>query len=289
MGSNNKLNENHLDSVNKYNNSLKITQELKEFLNSNILYKDSNDAIITKEDISEMICIINKKNETRTNTIRISSNIVDELLFLIEKCAQTEISLGELEIDICSQPFEIEKFVKNHKNLLYNLKLKINSLDDLKNDNLEFLKSRYGIIYNYANEDYHYEDLLKIVNKMKELLPENYSNTLENAKKILNEIDQQFELYEGIEYKLGEERINISNLKFVDDSGYYSKLINIFKDKKANKLGMKRLCRECLKIAGFNVINNLESISNTIRKHDIIIENKKYEIVISREKISLEE
>ena len=289
MGSNNKLIENHLDSINKCNECIEITKELKEFLNSKILYNDSIDSTIKKQDISEMIYMINKKNETRTNTIRIPSSIADEFLSLIEKYTQNENSLGELEINISNQSFEIEKFVKNHKNLSYNLKLKIDSLEDIKNDNSEFLRSRYGIIYNYANEDYHYEDLLNIVNKMQELLPENDENTLESARKILNSIYQQFELYEGKEYKIRKEKINISNLKFVDDSGYYSKLVNIFKDRKANKLGMKRLCRETLRIAGFNVINNIESFSNTINKHDVIIESKKYQIIIDSDKILLEE
>lgn len=282
-------NGNHLNSIQSKTENIKISEELKRFLNSNILYKDSVDEAVNEKDITEIIDIINKKNEVRTNSIRIQSNIVDEFLDIIEKFTPKEFVLGELEVDICNKSFEIEKFVKSHKNILYNLKLKINSIDDIKNDNPEFLNSRYGIVYNYANEDYHYEDLLNIVNKIHELLPENYENTLESAKKILNYIFQQFELFESPEYKIGEEKIHISNLKFVDDNGYYSKLMNIFKERKSNKQGLQRLCREVLKVAGYNIINNIESVSNTIKKHDVIIENRRYQIIIDSNKIRLEE
>lgn len=289
---NNELESNHSIFVNNTSNKKKsgiinISEELKEFLNTTILYRDVLEEI-DRNDIKEIFDVINKKNETRTNIIRIKSTIVDEFFKIInENIEGKEFILGEIEIDICNQNFNIQDFVKKYNKILYNLKLKINSIEDLEKEDPEFLSSRYGIIYVFCEEEYHYEELQKIVNRLKEFIPNEFDKNFEGATQILNNIHNKFELYQMTEYAISENRIHISNLKFIADNGYYSKLENIFKENKGTVNGMRKLCREVLRTAGFDILNVIESISNTIKKYDINIDNKKYQIIVEKDRIWL--
>ena len=76
-----------------------VSKELKEFLNSQLLYIPDVSREIRKYDIEEIIDLINGKNEIRTNEIKIKSEIVDEFLAIIGNTVEDGFSLGELEIE----------------------------------------------------------------------------------------------------------------------------------------------------------------------------------------------
>lgn len=176
------------------------------------------------------------------------------------------------------------------------MNLKISSLKDLNSDEFDFLNSRYGITYKYSDEDYHLDDLIKTINKFKEFIPSNIQINLEGAQSILNYIFSQFELYVPKEYvekrktvklKSGEE-IGLPNFKVVENTNYYTEVENIFKEKTATEKGFRKICREVLKLAGFYIIDNIESFTNTIKKYDLIIDDIKYQIVVNRNGIILQ-
>lgn len=273
-----------------------VSNELKEFLNFQLLYIPEKLREIRKYDIEEIIDSINKKNEIRTNEIKIKSEIVDEFMTIIENIVEEGFSLGELEIEIVSKEFKIKEFVNKHKKLSYILRVKINSLKDLNENELDFLSSRYGIMYNYFGNEYHLDEILEMYKNVKGIVPREVKYNLDGAQKILEDIFKRFELYIPKQYEIGQKTLKLANgktietpnLKVVEDSMYYSKIENIFNVEKANKNGFRRICKETLKIAGFDVQDTLESFSDTIKKNDVIIDDIKYSIIVEEEGIHLE-
>lgn len=306
--------DNEEEKKRKKSEIIKVSDELRKFLNSNLLYSPVLSREIRKYDIQDIITLINNKNESRTNEIKISAEIVDEFISIIEKeieeqelCKakdkslevykkeQEKFSLGELEIDISNKNFKVKEFVDKHKKISYILKLKISSIKDIDEGELEFLSSRYGIIYNYSGEEYHLDEIIKINNKLKEFIPENIKYNLENAQSILNNIFENFELYTPKAYVMKEksvklvngENLNLPNFKVLENATYYSQFENIFNNQKASEKGYRKICRETLKIAGFNVIDNIESFTDTIKKYDLIISDQKYRIDVDADGIRL--
>ena len=55
------------------------------------------------------------------------------------------------------------------KNTTSMIKFKILSLEDLRTEEFDFLHSRYGIIYIYANEEYYLDELLETIQKLEKL------------------------------------------------------------------------------------------------------------------------
>lgn len=273
-----------------------VSNELKEFLNFQLLYIPEKLREIRKYDIEEIIDSINKKNEIRTNEIKIKSEIVDEFMTIIENIVEEGFSLGELEIEIVSKEFKIKEFVNKHKKLSYILRVKINSLRDFNEDELDFLSSRYGIMYNYFGNEYHLDEILEMYKNVKGIVPREVKYNLDGAQKILEDIFKRFELYIPKQYEIGQKTLKLANgktietpnLKVVEDSMYYSKIENIFNVEKANKNGFRRICKESLKIAGFDVQDTLESFSDTIKKNDVIIDDIKYSIIVEEDGIHLE-
>lgn len=275
---------------------INVSNELKEFLNLQLLYIPEASREIRKYDIEEIIDLINRKNEIRTNEIKIKSEIVDEFLTIIENIVEDGFSLGELEIEISNKDFKIKEFVNKHKKISYILRIKIKSLKDLKEDELDFLNSRYGIMYKYFGDEYHLDEIIGMYNNIKEIVPKQVEYTLEGAQKVLDDVFKRFELYIPRQYEIGKNSIKLSNgetietpnFKVVEDSSYYSKIENIFNVEKANKKGYKRISKETLKIAGFDVQDTIESFTDTIKKNDVIIDNIKYRIVVEEDGIHLE-
>lgn len=275
-----------------------VSEKLKKFLNAHILYEENILREIRKCDIQEIIELIRKRNQTRTNILRIEADVADEFISIIEQEANEEkFVLGELEIDISNKQFKIKEFVDKHNKITYILKLKICSIDDLKNEDFNFLSSRYGIMYIYAEEEYHLDELLKIIDKLKEFIPENNKTDLKSAQNILDTICNRFELYKPKEYVMKQksvklingENLNLPNFKVLENTSYYSSIRNVFIEEKASEKGFRRICIETLKLANFNVINNIESFTNTIKKPDLIIDDIKYQIVVNADSIELVE
>ena len=83
------------------------------------------------------------------------------------------------------------------------------------------------------------------------------------------------------------ETLKLPNFKVVENTSNYSSIRNIFSSGKANEIGLKRICKETLKLAKFNVIETIESFTNTIKRYDLVIDNIKYRIEIKSNKIEL--
>ena len=161
-------------------NIIEVSDELKKYLNSRLLYAEKNSREIREYDIKEIIDLISEKNKTRTNEIKIDAQIADEFVSILEDeiekksefLEQEKFALGELEVDISNKEFKIEEFVNKHKNISYILKLKISSLKDLAQSEMEFLNTRYGIVYDYSGEEYHLDELIEVNKKKSKIIPE---------------------------------------------------------------------------------------------------------------------
>ena len=151
-------------------------------------------------------------------------------------------------------------------------------------------------MYNYFGDEYYLDEIIEMYNNMRELVPKHVEYNLEGAQKILDDVFKRFELYTPKQYEIGQNSIKLSNggtietpnFKVVEDSSYYSKIDNIFNVEKANKKGYKRISKEALTFAGFDVQDTIESFTDTIKKNDVIIDNIKYRIVVEEDGIHLE-
>lgn len=274
---------------------INVSEKLKKYINKYILYEKNINREIRKCDIKEIINLIKKRNEVRVNTLRINADIADELFVILENNLEENMSLGEVEIDISNKGFKIKKFIESHNKISCILKFKILSLEDLRTEEFDFLHSRYGIIYIYANEEYYLDELLETIQKLEKFIPKENKNDLETAKKILKIISNTFELYEPKSYEMKKksvflvngETLKLPNFKVVENTSNYSSIRNIFSSRKANEIGLKRICKETLKLAKFNVIETIESFTNTIKRYDLVIDNIKYRIEIKSNKIEL--
>lgn len=162
---------------------INVSEKLKKYINKYILYEKNINREIRKCDIKEIINLIKKRNEVRVNTLRINADIADELFVILENNLEENMSLGEVEIDISNKGFKIKKFIESHNKISCILKFKILSLEDLRTEEFDFLHSRYGIIYIYANEEYYLDELLETIQKLEKFIPKENKNDLETAKK----------------------------------------------------------------------------------------------------------
>ena len=182
----------------------------------------------------------------------------------------------------------------------YILQFKIKSINDLKEEELDFLNSRYGIIYTYADNEYHIDDLLKVVSNMKELIKTNEKyiksseKNLERAIAIANIIFKNFDLYIPREYPNpykdlvleNGEKADIPTIRFLEDTSKYAELTNIFKVKTADYTGMKKLYKECLRYDGYKMVERVATIRNSIDT-EFVIDDKKYGIDVTNTGINL--
>lgn len=282
---------------------LNVSDNLKKYLNLQILFKEKGNFEITDKDVDKVLEKFKRINKERTNQILIPADISMEFIDLIkEKAQKRKIDLGIIEIDIMDKDFSIKGFVENAKNLSYSLRLKIKSIKDIKNEERDFLESRYGIIYVYSGNYYHIDELYSITTKIKSLLSENeetISVREKNQKRAQNIADVVFKnikLYVPSEYRLEEKEIllrngeilPLPNFRVLEDTSHFANLINIFVEKTADFKGMRRLCKECLRIDGYEMIERVSEIGNMVGT-EFVIDNKEYGIDVTTKGIKIVE
>ncbi len=290
------INEEQDSIVEKRKEITTISKKLRTYLFTQVLLKDKITDPIYEEDIDKMLEKIEDINKVRTNKFVISGEIATEFIDLIkEKAKAKKIELGLIIVDIGKLDFSIKKFVENAKGLSFMLKFRIISINDLKEDELGFLKNRYGILYEYADNDYHIDELFELVSNMKMLIQKNEDKikvkekNLARAKAIANIVFQEFNLYvpkeirvakQEIEIKDGE-KIVIPNIRIWENTLEYANLGNIFSSKTADYVGMRKLCKECLRNDGYQMIERSFTINNDVVK-ELNIDNQKYGIEVTR-------
>ena len=274
-----------------------VTQKLRDYLNMQLLFKEKRADPIYEEDIDKMLERFITINEVRPNKIAISCEIATEFIELIrDKVKEKKVDLGILIVDIGGKDFSIRDFVNKAKDISYILKFKIHSIKDLKKEELEFLNSRYGIIYQYADNDYHIDELFNVTAKMKELIQNNEENinvkekNLERASAIANLVFKSFKLYVPGEYVHPQkevilrngERLPLPNFRVLEDTSDLADLSNIFLKNTADYKGMRKLCKECLRNDGYQMIERVASIGNTVGI-EMMIDNQEYGIKVTTE------
>lgn len=274
-----------------------VSDNLRAYLNMQLLCKDKMVDPIYEEDIDNMLERFKTINEVRTNKIAISGDIATEFIELIkDKVKEKKVDLGILIIDIGGKNFSIRDFVNKAKDLSYTLKFKIHSIQDLKNEEIEFLNSRYGIIYIYADDEYHIDDLFSVVNKIKAFITKNEDDinitekNLERASKIANLVFKNFKLYVPAEYVLPQkevifrngERLPLPNFRVLENTSDLAEISNIFEKNTADYTGMRKLCKECLRNDGYQMVERVSSNGNTVVT-EMMINNEEYGIKVTTE------
>ncbi len=281
----------------KTTHPVEVSEELKKFLNIHLLYQQSVTETIREADIEEILDNIKNKNEIRTNEIEIPSNIVYEFMNIIKNgLKERNLELGILKIDISNRDFSIRNFVETYEDIAYTLKLKIASIKDIKSEEIGFLDSKYGIIYEFAEEEYHIDELFDIIKKLKSFIPfeENENkHDLQRARVIANKIFEQIELYVPMEYVIESQTVTLKNgekivtpkFRFLENTKQYASLKNIIINKKADYIGMKTFCRECLRIDGFHMIEHIISFREDNLSTEFVIDDIKYAITVKKDGI----
>lgn len=285
----------------KVTQSIEVSDELRTYLNTKLLLKEKLTDPIYEEDIDGLIKKFQKINKERTNEIAISANIVDEFINLIKnKLKEKKVDLGILEIDIRNTKFAIKEFVERTKDLSYSLRFKINSLSDINMEERDFLESRYGITYIYTNNKYHIDELYSIMTKMKTLLADNEASitirekNAQRAQQIANIVFKNIKLYVPGEYRLEEKEIMLRNgeilplpnFRVLEDTSRFAKLTNVFNQKIADYNGMRKLCKECLRLDGYDVLERNSVIGDFINS-EVVIDEIDYGIEITKDGIKI--
>ena len=282
---------------------ISMSQDLRTFLTMQILLKEKHTDEIYEEDIDEYLERIKSINEEVTNFIIIPGQVALEFMNVIkEKVKRKQVDLGSLEIDIGGIDFSVKEFIENTKELSYSLKLKIHSIQDLKQEELKFLESRYGIIYEYAANTYHIDELMEVISKMKNFIKKNEKEikvsekNLERASGIANVIFKNFELIvpeervfpsKEVVFRNGQ-KMQLPKFTILEDTRTFANLQNIFSNGVADLVGMKKLCKECLRNDGYQVIETLDSIRNRLVE-EVVINNKEYGIKVTEEGMTIVE
>lgn len=280
---------------------LEVSEELKKYLNLKMLFKEKGNIDITDKDVDKVIERIQKINQGRTNKMLISANFATEFIDLLkEKVKKQNVDLGIIEIDIADKNFSIKNFVENAKDISYSLCLRIKSIDDLKEDEKSFLESRYGITYIYAGNQYHIDELYSVIRKMKSLILENEikgeEKDVKRAQSIADTIFKQFKLYVPSEYRPEEkeiilrngERLPLPNFRVLEDTSHFADLTNIFEKKIADFTGMRKLCKECLRVDGYEMVERVSVVGNMVGT-EFIVNNQEFGIDVTKEGIKIVE
>lgn len=282
---------------------IEVSMPLRRYLNEQLLCKEQEMDEIYEQDIENMLNRFERINQVRTNHIFISAETAVEFLNLIkEEVKKRKLDLGLIEIDIAYKDFSIKNFVEQAKDVSYTLKVDISSLADIKQEEIKFLESRYGIIYNYADDEYHIDELFDTIKKLKELVHKNEKKigttekNVERANRIADTIFKEFNLCIPSEYRLDKKEITlrngqslkIPNFRVLEDTRRYAIIMNIFSKGVADFVGMRKVCKECLRNDGFEMIERIATISNTVAP-ELIIEGIEYGIEVTADGINIVE
>lgn len=282
---------------------VEVSIPLRKYLNMQLLCKEKELDEIYEQDIENMLKRFEEINKVRTNHIFLSAEIALEFLNLIkEEVKKRKLDLGLIEIDISYKDFSIKNFVEQTKEISYLLKIDIASVQDLKEEEIEFLESRYGIIYNYANDEYHIDELFNTIKNLKKLVQKSEKQiavpekNLERAKGIANVVFNKFNLCIPSEYRLDKKEVTfrngqtlkIPNFRVLEDTSRYAIIMNIFSKGVADFVGMRKVCKECLRNDGFEIIERISTISNTVAP-EVAIDGKQYGIEVTKEGINIVE
>lgn len=282
-------------------NLVKVSQRLRKFLTMKMMMKEKATDDIFEQDIADMLESFKKKNEVRTNVIKLPAEIAIEFINIIkEKVVAENQDLGVIEIDISKKDFSVEEFVANAKGIRYKLRLKILSIEDLRKEELKFLNDRYGITYLYTDNEYHIDELLDTVNNMKTLIKQNErkivskKKDLSRACAIADIVFNNFKLVVPAMYEHPQkevvfsngEKMKLPNIRIIQNTSEYENIKNIFEYYKADLSGMRKVYRECLRNDGFEMIERIESKIGTVGT-EFKLENSEYGILVEEEGIRI--
>lgn len=277
------------------------SDELREFFTMNLLFKKTIHEPIYEKEIDEMLEKIIARNEFTTSEITIPGDVALEFIKIIkDKVKQKEMNLGILTIDIKNKKFSVKKFMEKTEDVLYTLKLRIASINDLKKREFKFLKSHPEIIYEYAGDNYNLEQLFEMVEKIKNFIKENEENfsfsqkNYLRANSIAETVFKNIELYIPKEYGKTEIEITYDDgkkerktiFKNMEDTSYYANLSNIFVENKADYLGMRKFCKECLRNDGYEMVERVSTLGNMVGT-ELIIDGIAYGIKITPEEMRI--
>lgn len=269
-----------------------VSRELQEFLNMQLIYNESTMSTIYNKDIDNVLKRITSRKEFM---IEVPCEVINEFMDLIEnKLIEGDMKLGLVVIDMSECDFSIKEFLKKRKDYPYNeIKFRIESIDDLKKEDLRFLKRNKEIVYIYSGSEYTYKTLKQAVKSIKKLLKKNESKiktkekNVERAREIVDMVYKSFYLYVPYEYRPAKEIVfgngqvmTMPNFRVVENTSRFLNINLVFTTNTADSLGMKRFCKEILRIDGYQMVQGLSSI-DTFLLPEVVIDGENYGIQVS--------
>lgn len=258
---------------------------LKYINNTGILGQVDENRKITKKDIERL----NIRNKEEDIDLKIPSEYGEEFLKINE---ETNVDLRKLSIDIGKGDynFNIEEFLKRRNNSSL-VELQIETPSSIESQPQEYLSTRYGITYNFDNEQYHYDEIKgfeKELNKM--------NSNFKNEQKNLDTVKNMYRyIRENIEWK--EQKIldrqavktlsgeQVATVELKENMIPYRKLEYILKNHSTDYFGMRNLMYHMLLSLGYNADIEFENIEfdlpNKTKKSsniDIEIGDNKYSL-----------
>lgn len=269
-----------------------VSRELQEFLNMQLIYNESTMSTIYNKDIDNVLKRITSRKEFM---IEVPCEVINEFMDLIEnKLIEGDMKLGLVVIDMSECDFSIKEFLKKRKDYPYNeIKFRIESIDDLKKEDLRFLKRNKEIVYIYSGSEYTYKTLKQAVKSIKKLLKKNESKiktkekNVERAREIVDMVYKSFYLYVPYEYRPAKEIVfgngqvmTMPNFRVVENTSRFLNINLVFTTNTADSLGMKRFCKEILRTDGYQMVQGLSSI-DTFLLPEVVIDGENYGIQVS--------
>lgn len=263
---------------------IEVNEEFLKHLNhSGIFGQVEESRKITVKDIERL----NNRSKVDDIDLSIPSEYAEEFLKIN---GISKIDLRKLSIDIGKGDlnFNIEKFleIKNNSGLI---ELEIETPNSIDNQPQDFLSSRYGITYEFENEQYRYDDIKKLKEELNKMTSsfKNEDKKIDTVKEIYKYIrdnvswkDQKILDVQAVKTISGQQ---IASVELKENMTPYRKLEYILKNHSTDNFGMRNLMYHMLLNLGYDANIEMKDVEfgmpNQVKKSsniDLEVNDKKY-------------
>lgn len=265
---------------------IEVDEEFLKHLNhSGIFGQVEENRKITVKDIERL----NNRSKVDDIDLSIPSEYAAEFLKIN---GISKIDLRKLSIDIGKgdSNFNIEKFLeeKNNSSLI---ELEIETPSSIDNQPQNYLSSRYGITYEFENEQYRYDDIKKFKDELNKMTTsfKNEDKKIDTVKEIykyirdnINWKEQKLLDVQAVKTLSGQQ---IASVEIKENMTPYRKLEYILKNHSTDNFGMRNLMYHMLLNLGYEANIEMKDVEfgmpNQVKKSsniDIEVNDKKYSL-----------
>lgn len=265
---------------------IEVDEEFLKHLNhSGIFGQVEENRKITVKDIERL----NNRSKVDDIDLSIPSEYAAEFLKINDI---SKIDLRKLSIDIGKgdSNFNIEKFLeeKNNSSLI---ELEIETPSSIDNQPQNYLSSRYGITYEFENEQYRYDDIKKFKDELNKMTTsfKNEDKKIDTVKEIykyirdnINWKEQKLLDVQAVKTLSGQQ---IASVEIKENMTPYRKLEYILKNHSTDNFGMRNLMYHMLLNLGYEANIEMKDVEfgmpNQVKKSsniDIEVNDKKYSL-----------